>query len=147
MPQMWVFGVCATQGRSLTGFVRLDRVHHEPHARLLSSTNKRTMHHCNHGRYSIEGVDSQGGDNKKYQDLAGSLVHGMQPGGDDLQHVSVKSISLRSHKCQAHPTASQIPEHQSNSILMNTRRIPSLGRRNHRGQATSYDLYDVTRRH
>jgi hypothetical protein len=45
------------------------------------------MHRHHYSNHSIESVDSQEGDNEKYQDPSGSLIHGMQPSDDnDLQH-------------------------------------------------------------
>jgi len=65
-----------------------------------SSTIKRTpcrLHRRHHGDPYVENVDSQEGENEKYQGLSGWLIHGMQPSDDDdLQHVSVKSILLSS---------------------------------------------------
>jgi hypothetical protein len=73
------------------------------------STIKHTlwsMHRHHYGYHSVKNVASQESNNEKYQDFSRSLMHGMQPSDDDdLQDVSVMSISLRSHKCQAHCTA------------------------------------------
>jgi len=84
------------------------------------STIKRTprnMYRCHYGCHSVENVVGQEGNNEKYQNFSRSLMHGMQPSDDDdLQDVSVMSISLRSHKCQAHRTALQTPKYTSNYI-------------------------------
>jgi hypothetical protein len=46
------------------------------------------MHRCQYSYHSVENVVSQEGDNEKYQDFSGLLIHGMQPSDhDDLQHV------------------------------------------------------------
>jgi hypothetical protein len=45
--------------------------------------------------HSVKNVVSQNGDNEKYEQLSGSLIHGMQSSDhDDWQDDSVESISL-----------------------------------------------------